>query len=77
MAYMMVVGKCIACHAMITFNADLVPSVRVGPDGRLSATGHREPVCRTCVNALNEKRAAVGMPLIPIHKEAYEPEEVE
>jgi len=77
MAYMMVVGKCIACHAMITFNADLVPSVRVGPDGRPSPTGHREPVCWNCVNGLNAKRARAGMPLITIHKEAYEPQEVE
>lgn len=68
MAYMSVMGYCIGCGKLFTFNANLVPSVRVN--------GRREPICRDCVEIANPKRVANGLEPIEILPGAYEPEEV-
>ena len=69
MGYMYVVGHCIVCGVLFTFNAEHVPSVRVD--------GDREPVCRDCIARANTQRIANGIPPIWIHSDAYEPQEVE
>ena len=69
MAYMFVLGDCVACGRPFTFNADLVPSVVV--------RGKREPVCRECVIRANPLREARGLEPIKILPGAYEPAEVE
>jgi len=68
MAFMMVLGECIGCGKMFTFNANKVPSIRVN--------GSREPVCKQCVDRLNPIRVAKGLePIVPLPG-AYEAEEV-
>jgi hypothetical protein len=69
MPFMFVVGSCVACHAMITFNPHHVPSLRV--------RGEREPLCKSCFARWNKiHRTSQGLEPLPLHPEAYESEEV-
>lgn len=61
MAFMSVIGKCIACRTMIQFNPYKVPSLVVN--------GVREPLCRSCANKWNELHPENARPIDP---EAYE-----
>lgn len=69
MAYMSVLGECAVCHKAFYYNADKVPSTSV-------FTGTREPVCRSCMDLLNERRKNLGIEPFPILDGAYEDEEV-
>ncbi len=69
MAYVVVVGPCVACGRVFSFNPDRVPSVTV--------KGSREPVCRNCVERANPRRVENGLPPIVPLPGAYEPEEVD
>lgn len=64
MGFVLVFGHCCNCSQFMKFNPIHVPSVRVN--------GKREPVCKKCVEELNEKRKLVGAEPWPIHPEAYE-----
>jgi len=67
MAFVMVHGRCVSCSAIISFNPDFVPSIRV--------TGEREPLCRACHARWNEiHRTSKGLPSIKIDPRAYEPQ---
>jgi hypothetical protein len=68
MAWMSVLGQCIGCGRMFTFNAERVPSIVVN--------GEREPVCANCVVHYNSIRERNGLPPIVPLPGAYEPEEV-
>jgi hypothetical protein len=68
MAWMFVLGECVACQKPFTFNADRVPSVVV--------KGQREPVCRECVEKANPLRERNGLAPIVILPGAYEAGEV-
>lgn len=68
MAYMSVMGPCIGCNQVFSYNADRVPSIRIN--------GVREPVCRHCVERANPERVANGLDPIVVHPMAYEAEEV-
>jgi hypothetical protein len=46
------------------FNPDKVPSSSM-------FTGSREPVCEPCMNRINMKRVAAGLPPFPIMQGAY------
>jgi len=62
MGYMSVVGPCFACRKVFTFSPTKVPS-------------HQgEPVCRDCMDAVNEQRRRMGLPPHPILPGAYEPD---
>ena len=63
MAYMFVIGPCI-CGAMMTYNPDRVPSIRI--------KGERQAVCRACIEQANPKRIENGLEAIVIHPDAYE-----
>ena len=63
MAYVFVMGNCI-CGAMMTYNPDKVPSVRID--------GKRQAVCRTCIERANPKRIENGLEPVTIHPDAYE-----
>ncbi len=63
MAYVFVMGNCI-CGAMMTYNPDKVPSVRID--------GERRAVCRTCIERANPKRIENGLEPVTIHPDAYE-----
>lgn len=69
MAFMSAIGPCICCGRPFSFNPEKVPSTR-------AITGTREPVCRSCMDALNAKREAAGLPPFPILPDAYTAEEV-
>lgn len=80
MAYMSWIGNCIGCGQMFSFNPERVPSIRMSRTGegwKLDPNGHREPVCRNCVERGNAERRKRGMPEIPILPGAYEAEEVD
>lgn len=57
-------GKCFCCHSLFTFNPVRVPSYE------------GQPICRTCIDTVNERRRAAGRQLWPVHSDAYEAEEV-
>ena len=65
MGYMIAMGPCICCGALFSFNPELVPSTS-------AITGKREPVCRACMDLMNEKRAAAGLAPFPILPGAYD-----
>ena len=67
MGYMLVAGECFGCKQPFTFSPDLVPSVRVN--------GRREPICRACVDRVNPRRKANGLPEIRPLPGAYDPQE--
>lgn len=71
MAFMMVMGPCYTCGATITFSPTKVPSV----PAKLTTTGEREPVCRTCIERANPERIAKGLAPIVILPGAYEGDE--
>ena len=58
-------GPCYVCKRLFAFNIDLVPSVPIN--------GEREPICRACVEFINPRRAANGLPPIVPLPGAYEP----
>ena len=59
MAYF-AMAPCGQCDRVFSFNPHLVPSL------------NNIPFCRTCVEAANKKRPALGLPLIPIIDGAYD-----
>lgn len=63
MAYMTCLGSCFGCRQLFTFNPTSVPSYQ------------GEPICRACIERVNAKRKAMGLPLWPILPGAYEGEE--
>lgn len=67
MGYVFVMGACIGCGRLFSFNPHAVPSIPI--------KGVREPVCRACVERANLIRKANGLDLIVIRPDAYEPVE--
>ena len=64
MGYAFCMGHCVACEKPFSFNPISVPSIRMD--------GKREPICQSCVNLANVKRAANGIdPIVPA-PDAYE-----
>jgi hypothetical protein len=64
--YVFAMGDCIVCKRLFTFNPVSVPSTSV-------ITGSREPVCRSCMDWINAKRATLNLAPFPILPDAYEP----
>ena len=69
MGYVFMLGMCVGCRKMISFNPNKVPSVRIN--------GEKEPLCEECATQINKNRAKAGMEVCVIHKDAWEaiPEE--
>ncbi len=63
MGYMFVMGNCI-CGAMMTYNPNTVPSVRID--------GVRQAICRVCIERANPLRIANGLAPVVIASDAYE-----
>jgi len=58
-------SECYCCGRMFFYNPHRVPSIPVH--------GVREPICRSCVDAVNPRRVANGLePIVPLPG-AYEP----
>lgn len=68
MGYMSAISECVRCRRVFEFNPDLVPSIAID--------GIRRPICQQCVDWVNPKRRANGLPEIVPHPGAYEPEEI-
>ena len=61
---MFVIGYCIACKMLITFNPHHVPSITV--------SGEKEPICCNCFERWNKiHRTSKGLEPIPLHSDAY------
>ena len=76
MAYMFCTAACFGCGCLFTFNPELVPSISVNAVGQPDPAGHREPVCRNCIERANPRRIANGLEPIYAPAGAYEPQEV-
>lgn len=68
MGYMVAIGFCYVCGNLMTFNPHTVPSIR-------NARGVKEPVCKRCVELINQKRREAGLPEFLIPPDVYEPAE--
>lgn len=77
MGYAFVLCSCIVCNDPIAVNPHKVPSIRVRRDeeGKLveDLESPRQPLCRRCAEALNDRFEAQGLPRVPIQPDAYEP----
>lgn len=58
------VDHCIGCNKVFTFNPVRVPS--------LWWKGERRPICRACVDLINPRRIANGLPPIVPEPDAYD-----
>lgn len=56
-------SPCYGCHRVFSYNPVAVPSITVN--------GVREPICQNCVNLVNPKRIANGLPPIVPLPDAY------
>jgi hypothetical protein len=70
MGYTLAYGPCLICRRLFHFNPEHVPSF---PDPH--PHGPRKPICRHCMEDVNEIRGARRLPPHPIHRDAYEPQE--
>jgi len=70
MAYMLVHGPCFSCGRLMSYNADLVPSLR-------DEAGVRQAICRGCVGIFNENQRKHSRPEFQIPSRAYEAQEVD
>jgi hypothetical protein len=64
MGYALATGACLTCQKMFNFNPVRVPSFRVN--------GSREPICGPCIEIINQKRVAAGVPPFTISPDAYD-----
>ena len=65
MGYALIYGPCFGCKRLFTYNPHKVPSLRW--------EGVRQPICLTCIQEANLKRAIAGIPPLEVHPDAYEP----
>lgn len=59
MGYVFATSACYGCKNLFSYNPVKVPSIRVN--------GSREPICRSCVEAVNPVRKEKGLePIVPL-----------
>jgi hypothetical protein len=63
MGYVSLVAPCFVCGAVFMSNPSAVPSC------------DNQPICRACIDVVNARRAASGLPLWPVAEDAYDAEE--
>jgi hypothetical protein len=64
MGYVFATSPCIGCGTLFSYNPVRVPS--------LTWKGTREPICANCVERVNPRRIANGLPPIVPFDDAYE-----
>lgn len=70
--YAFILGSCLCCARLFTFNPHRVPSFN--PDGRGSPPRRgRQPICASCIDLINAKRADAGLEPFEVHLDAYQP----
>ena len=69
MAFLFVVCDCAACGKLVAANPSCCPSLMI--------KGRKEAICKSCADRWNYiHRTSQGLEPVPIHPQAYEPEEV-
>lgn len=68
-------GPCCLCRVVFVFNPELVPSIPVDGEGRVTPDGVKRPLCRECVDKINAFRESQGERPVAILAGAYEPSE--
>lgn len=66
-SYVFVLGRCVCCPRMFSFNPHKVPS------SRALSGNTREPICRECFEEINKLREAKGWERMELQPGAYEP----
>lgn len=59
------IGFCALCGIVFRFNPRKVPTIRIGEG--------REPLCRSCVERINQERVKHNLDPYPISEDAYWP----
>jgi hypothetical protein len=75
-----VLGHCIACGTLFSFNAERVPSVRMffeGGEWHPDPARRRHPLCSSCWSRFNDRRESEGLERLPTLPGAYDPEELD
>jgi hypothetical protein len=72
MAWISVIGECLICKHVFSYNPNLVPTFRVNANGHIDPKGTKEPVCEGCLSIYNEKRRQYGLPETMALPGAYE-----
>jgi len=67
MGYCIAFSPCLVCGRVFGCNPRAVPSFTRDP-----AVG-REPICQSCMTAINAERERRGLPPHPIRPDAYDP----
>lgn len=70
MGWVYCTSPCLRCGRIFSYNPHRVPSSS-------AVTGKREPICRSCIDAINVKRRELGFEPFEIPHDAYDaiPEE--
>ena len=63
--YGLLMAPCFSCKQIFASNPNTVPS------------WNNQPICQSCIEAVNRQRAAAGAPLWPVANNAYLPTEEE
>jgi len=61
---MRVMGVCVCCTAMISFDPERVPFIKI--------KGQKQPLCESCVHETNERRKLLKLYPIVIPEGTYE-----
>lgn len=64
MGYATCIAPCLICRVPFSFHPTFVPSFDVGRG--------REPICRSCLDVVNAKRAEKNLPAFEAHPRAYD-----
>jgi hypothetical protein len=57
--FVLCMSPCVVCRQAFTYHPHRVPSVTIH--------GEREPICASCIEAVNVRRAANGLPpIVPL-----------
>jgi len=64
MGYALVLARCLVCKRQFSMNPVRVPSFKVD--------GVKEPICKPCIEFINEKRIEAGTEPFIIAPDAYE-----
>jgi hypothetical protein len=66
MGYVFATSPCICCRRVFSYTPHKGPSTT-------AFTGSREPVCRSCMGVLNDRRQQQGLEPFEIQPDAYDP----
>jgi len=72
--YAMMHSTCHGCKQIFSANPTRVPSMRINDQGEQVSSGGRQVVfCQNCMNLANNRRKDLGIDVLFVHPDAYEP----